>query len=532
MRFEKQDTGNARKAGLVNVGARLFSLGLASLLLASSVIAQSNQFDRSMLPPELLPEPKLTVQERDTINRALQDLQSDNAELRAGAAMLLGKYHARQAKQAVIRAMGDPSARVRRAALVSIAEWRNGLPAQNVEPILLHIADEDVEVRRMVSAMIPQLMSIWRTARMIRPDMRNQELSPKVRGALKGAFHDEDALVRRNALINFNNLSVNISPEVFVTLMSDPDRGVRLDAIPLAISYADPEVWAEPAQSIVDGDDPAALQRLTAELGRRGSPQGVALLQQIAASDNAEISAEAHLALFRWSGDPQELNWLIQALAADRLTQDQGQRLLQILRNYRELAEPLAPKLTELRSSVLRAEAVRLFLNLNLAGEHPEIMKRLLTDSSQEIRTMAVTHYYARPELVSEDLVFTLLDNPYPDVRASLVQMALRQPRKEAENLLLDLMLDEAVDVRVAAMEAVSAMQVDGWTDIVAASLEDPDLAMQRSAVVILLRERQFPEREAILRDYVEDNPKSPLAPRIRSELSGGKVIEIDMNNL
>lgn len=508
------------------------ALPWAAMALAAPLFAQSNGFDRSMLPPELLPQPRLSPQEQETINRALQDLQSDNPEMRAGAAMLLGKYHAPVAKAAVIDALDDPSARVRRAALVSIAEWRHGLPSDSVEPILMHIADEDVEVRRMVSSMSPQLMSIWRTSRMIRPDLKNRPMNPAVREALQRAFQDEDAVVRRNMLINFNNLSLRIEPEVFIALLSDPDRGVRLDAIPLAIAYAEPRDWQAPAQKIVEGDDLTALQRLTAELGRRGSEEGLELLQQIAASDNAEIAAEAHLALFRWTGAPYELDWLIKALANDRLSQDQGQRLIQSLRGYRELATPLAPTLTELKSSVLRAEAVRLFLNLNLAEQYPEITQRLLSDSSQEIRTMAVTHFYARADLVTDELVLSLLDNPYPDVRASMVQLAIRQPPEKAENMLFDLMLDESVDVRIAAMEAISAMQFEGWTDVVAASLEDPDLAMQRSAVVILLRERQFPRRAEILRGYIEDNPKSPLAPRIRTELGGGKVIEIDMNKL
>ncbi|WP_309400505.1 HEAT repeat domain-containing protein [Cerasicoccus maritimus] len=532
MRLETQEQRETHRAGFGGVVARAFQVGIASLLFASPLAAQSNRLDRSILPPELLPAPRLSQQERETITRAIRDLESDNVELRAGAAMLLGKYHAPEAKQAVIDALNDPSARVRRAALVSVAEWRHGLPVDDVEPILLHIADVDVEVRRMVSSMIPQMMSIWRTARMIRPEMRNREINPQVRGALRGAFSDEDAVVRRNMLINFNNLSITLPQEVLVQLMEDPDRGVRLDAIPLAINYAEPALWVEPAQRIVEGDDPAALQRLTAELGRRGSNEGIELLQEISALDNQEIAAEAHLALFRWTGSPAELDWLIKALAAGRLSQDQGQRLLQIMRGYHELAVPLAPSLTELKSTVLRAEAVRLYLGLELANDNPEVMARLLNDPSQEIRAMVVSHYNARPQLVTDELVLSLLDNPYSDVRASLVQMAIRQPRKKAENLLYDLMLDEAVDVRVASMEAISALQFEGWTDIVAASLEDPDIAMQRSAVVILLRERQFPQREEILRGYVEANPKSPLAPRIKTELGGGQVIEIDMNNL
>jgi len=492
--------------------------------------AQRDSLPRGLLPPELMPEPQLSQQERETINRALEDLQSDNPELRAGAVMLLGKYHASAAKKAVVKAMEDPSARVRRAALVSIAEWRHGLSVEAVEPILLHIADEDVEVRRQVSSMIPQLMNIWRTARMIRPDFSRRELDAEVKEALMRAYRDEDAVVRRNVLISQNNLNLPTPPEVFVELLQDPDRGVRLEAIPLAIGYGRPSLWQEPAKAIIEGDDQVAKLRLTAELGRRGAPQGLELLRELSGSNDPEIASEASLSLFRWTGDQYQLQWLVEKLVNDQLTQDQGQRLLQLMRGYRELSAPLAPALTELKSSVLRQEAARLFFSLNLSAQYPEILDRLMADSNRDIRTMAVTQLFSRPEMVTPERIELMLDNPYPDVRASLVQVAARQPRSEADALLFDLLLDETVDVRIAALEAMSGMRLKGWTDIVATSLEDPDLAMQRAAVVILLHEKQFPNRREILQQYVENNPKSPLTPRIRTEIGDGELIEIDMN--
>ncbi|MBK1859079.1 HEAT repeat domain-containing protein [Cerasicoccus arenae] len=493
---------------------------------------RQNSLPRNLLPPELMAQPRLTQQERETIQRALADMQSDKAEMRVGAVMLLSKYHANEAKKAVVEALNDPNARVRRAAVVSIAEWRHGLPVEAVEPVLLHIADEDVEVRRSVSSIIPQMMSIMQMASMIRPDFGNRPLSPEVRRALMGAYHDEDAVVRRNILTNSSNLNLSTPPEVFVEMLDDSDRGVRLEAIPLAIGYGNPVQWTKPAQKIIEGDDTVAQLRLTAELGRRGLPEGIELLRQISQLDNLEIAAEAHLSLFRWTGEPPELDWLIKALVADRLTQDQAQRLLQMLRNYEGLAAPLAPALTELRSSVLRLEAVRLFVSLDLAEQYPEIMARILMDSNQEIRAMGMTQYYVHPELVNDEIIDGLIDNPHADVRAALVQLAIRQPRAEAEGLLYDLMLDEAVDVRIAALETISTMRLEGWPEVVSASLEDQDIAMQRTAVVIMLRERQFPRRDEILREFVEKNPKNPLTPRIRTEIGQGEIIEIDMNKL
>lgn len=503
---------------------------LALILGASVLSAQPDNLPRTMLPPELFPEPRLSPQERQTINRALTDLKSDNAEIRAGAVMLLGKYHAREAKRAVVSALNDSSARVRRAALVSIAEWRHGLSVESVEPILAHIADEDVEVRRQVSSMIPQMMNIWRTARMVRPSFGQRDLKPEIQEALIGAYQDEDAVVRHNVLIAHNSINLPTPPEIFIDLLDDPDRKVRLEAIPLAIGYAPPSQWQAPAEAIIEGDDRIAQLRLTAELGRRGSLEGIELLRQLAGSDNPEIAAEASLAIFRWTGDPNQLEWLVNALVNDQLTQDQGQRLLQLMRGYRELAAPIAPELTELKSSVLRQEAVRLFLSLDLAEQYPEILERLFSDSNQDIRAMALSQLYSRPDLVNQDRIDSLLDNPYPDVRASLVQLAVRQPRQQASDLLFDLMLDESVDVRVAALETISAIRMPGWSDIVANSLEDPDLAMQRAAVVILLHDKKFPRREQLLQEYVDNNPKSPLTPRIRTEISKGELIEIDMN--
>lgn len=500
-----------------------------ALLMGAALFAQPDNA-RLFMPPELFPEPRLTQQEQETINRALEDLKSDNPEIRAGAAMLLGKYPANQAKKAVVKALDDPSPRVRRAALVAIAEWRHGISVEAVEPILSHIADEDVEVRRQVSSMIPQMMSIFRTARMIRPDFNQQSLNPRIRQALLKAYQDEDAVVRHNVLIAHQEMNIHPPAEVFIELLSDPDRKVRLEAIPLAIGYGRPEDWRKPAEAIIEGDDRVAQVRLTAELGRRGSQQGLELLEMITASDNPEIAAEASLSLFRWTGDPNQLKWLIEQLEADRLTQDQGQRLIQLMRGYPDLSAPLAPALTELRSAVLRQEAVRLFLSLGLTDQYPEIYERFFTDSSKDIRAMAIAQLTARPDFVTPARIDSLLDNPHADVRASLVNLAIRLPQQQANNLLLDLMLDESVDVRVAALETISTLRLPKWTDIVASSVEDPDFAMQRAAVLIIMHNQQFPRREALLQDYVDNNPKSPLTPRIRAAISKGELIEIDMN--
>ncbi|MEO0794251.1 MAG: HEAT repeat domain-containing protein [Verrucomicrobiota bacterium] len=508
------------------------AIALAVLALSPVSQAQRSQLPRSFLSPDLLPQPKLSEEERATIDRALEDLQAENPELRAGAVMLLGKYHARDAKSAVLEALDDPSARVRRAALVSIAEWRHGLTANAVEPVLQRIADEDVEVRRAVTAMIPQMMNIWRTARMVRPDFANRQLDLVTQRALLAAYQDEDPVVRRNILINHHNLGIQIPPEAFVALMSDEDRGVRIEAIPLAILYAPYAQWKEAAMAIIEGDDNQARIKLTSSLGRRGQPDSFELLYDLTTDENPEIAAEARLALFKWTGELMQLNWLTDSILAGRLSQDQGLRFLQTLRGYRELAIPVAPQLTELSSSVLRQEAVRLYLNLNLSTQDKEILDRLLVDSNREIRFMVVDYLLDDPRAVSADLELDLLDNPYPDVRAALVQLAAQQGRDKGAGLLFDLMLDEAIEVRTSALQTMSAMRIDGWTKVVSASLDDPDFAMQRTALGIVLRDQSFPNRRQVLAKFLNDHPDSPLVPMIKVELGRGKVIEIDMNNL
>jgi len=510
---------------------RRFLLPVVLLLAAACAGAQSNDI-RLLLPPDLIRGPDLSAQEKETIQRALQDLRSENPELRAGAVMLLGKYQSNLAKAAVAEALDDPSARVRRAALVSIAEWRHGLSPTVVEPVLQRLADEDLEVRRAVTAMIPQMMNIWRTARMVRPGFAHRELSDETQDILRAAYRDDDAVVRRNMLVNHHSVGVSLDPGVYLELLQDEDRKVRLEAIPLAIGYAPPARWMPLAEEIVEGDDEVARLRLTTQLARRGAPESVQLLQPLASDPNPEIAAEARLALFRFTGEQHYLDSLLAQLRSGNLTQDQSLRLLSLLRGYRELARPLAPGLTELPSAVLRQEAVRLFFGLDLAGQHPEVVDRLLTDSSSEVRKLVVEEMLSHPELVTPKRRDALLDNPYPDVRGALVQLAIRQPRDDRANLLLDLMLDESVAVRSNALEAIGHLRIEGWTNIVAASMQDPDFAMQRTAADILLSSPQFPQRDQILRDYVDANPDSPLNRRIRAAIGSGKMIEIDMNNL
>jgi len=513
------------------IHSRRLLLPLCYVAVAAAAWAQNTDM-RLFLPPDMLRQPVLSTEERETIHRALEDLQSDDPERRLGAVMLLGKYHANEAKAAVVHALEDDNPRVRRAALVSITEWRHGLSPTVVDPVLQRLTDADLEVRRAVTAMIPQMMSIWQTAQMIRPEFADRQLAPPTQKAIRAAFHDEDPVVRRNMLVNHDSLDVRLEPEAYVAMLEDPDRPVRLEALPLALSYASPEQWEAPAKAIAVGDDRVARLRLASQLARYRSHASLQLLQQLANDPDPEIAAEARLAIFRLTGEKHYLEALVDSMRRGALTQEQSLRLLGLLRNYRELARPLATELTELPSAVLRREAARLFFDLEMATSHPKVIDRLLTDSNRDIRQLSIQELLVEPTLLTAERQDSLLDNPYPDVRGALVQVALRQPPEARADLLLDLLLDESVQVRVGALDAISRVRIDGWADIVAASLDDPDSTMQRTAATILLNNPEFPDRNKILRNYADANPESPLTPRIRAAVRAGELIEIDMNNL
>lgn len=489
---------------------------IACFAMASMLAAKPNgehSIPRSFLPVNILPQPTLSPEEKATIERARQDLKSSNTEHRVGAVMLLGKYESLEARMPVVEALADPEVRVRQAALVSVGEWNRGAPFEAVVPVLRLVGDEDVGLRRTASAAIPTMMAVKRSQEMIRPGT-GQRLPADVEQILIAAYLDEDVIVRRNLLSHHYFLNLPVPGETFLALMDDEDGRVRLEVVGLAARFAEPKAFADKAARwIVDGDRAMRLS-LAREVANFHGMAQLELLRQLAEDEDDEIAAEALLGRFRQLGSRPVFLDLLKRLQDGRIKQEQAVRFIQMMRLRREDAVAYMGKLTELQDPILRREVARLFFDLGFAPGNPEQVKSFLSDPSQEIRSVAISHLELRVNENTPELMDFMLASEYPDVRLALTQMLQESEGDKADELLLDLLLDEQTAIRLLSLREIVGRRVDGWQDILGASLEDPDFQMQRQAVELMMRYPAPAHRDSLV-EYVREHPKSPLVPHI-----------------
>ncbi|MEM8549624.1 MAG: HEAT repeat domain-containing protein [Verrucomicrobiota bacterium] len=495
---------------------RLVTLCLCTTLWAGlgGLYAESGQaIQHQHLSSLLNQQPSITDEEQATIERALEDMRSDNPEYRAGAVMLLGKYPVDQARQAVVNALADPQTRVRRAALVSVVEWNRNAPAEAVLPVLNLIGDADVELRRTASAAIPSMMAVRRSHELLLPG-RSLELPGELRAMLLAAYLDSDVIVRRNMLANHYMLNLPVPGEVFLKLTEDEDRQVRLGAIPLAARFSDREAFTRRAQAMLSDADRTTRLRLVKELSQWPSQSQQQLLRQLSDDPDDEIAAEALLGRFRQAGTRDLFTQLVQRLQNKQMKQEQGVRFIQLMRLRRDDAGVYIGTIIDLDDPVLRREAARLFFDLGFAPRHPDILKGFIEDESPEVRAVAVDYLETRYRELKPEIYDEMLASPHSDVRFALMQILRGLDSHTAEPYLYDLLLDENIDIRQVTLREMAARQIDGWQDVVAASLDDPDARIQRHAVDLIMRTR-MPNGPALLESFSEHNPDSPLVPLI-----------------
>ncbi|MGE9292754.1 MAG: HEAT repeat domain-containing protein [Puniceicoccales bacterium] len=502
----------------------LSTVALAAAALPLSAQNRPSGIPRNLFPPSLMPEPRLSPEEKATIERALEDLRSDNSEYRAGAVMLLGKYDSAQAREAVIKALEDPSTRVRRAAMVSVMEWNRAAPATAIVPVLRLVGDEDVELRRSASTAIQPMIAIRAATEALRPGVR-VVIPDDVRQILIDAYLDEDVIVRRNMLTNHFYLNLPVPGETFIALMGDEDPQVRLEAVGLAARFAEPDAFTREAQRWIENGNRTERLRLPRELPPRPSTAQLELLRMLSEDEDDEIAAEAMLARFRALGTDATFEKLYARLNEDRLKQEQAQRFLQILRMHSGEVPGHIEALTGLDDPLLRREAVDLFFDMGYAQQQPEQVLIFIADPSEQVRAVVLKYYERRHGDMPPQLREAMLTSRHPEVRQSLATMSATMPDDIATELLLDLLLDDQTAIRQQSLREIARRQLPGWQDILLASLNDDDLMIQRSAAELIMR-TQMPGGTEALRQLLQSEPDTPLAPLIRLYLEDPTIFQ------
>jgi HEAT repeat protein len=402
--------------------------------------------------------------ERESIRR---DLASADDELRRLAVERLGGLPAAEAVPELVAHLGDPSWRVRKAAVDRLAA--SAEPALACDSLIAALADGENPGRR--NAALEALV----------------RLGPLAVAPLVGATASPDPDVRKQVVDALAGIAAPASAARLSELLADPDANVRGAAADALGAIGRPESAALLLRAVAE--DAERLVRLSALRALARMEQAVAV------ADLGETLADpllrpAALALLGWSDDPEAASVLLKAFAA----------------GPRAAAEAASQALLRLAARLPAAEAERLAERIREAAlEAPEAVERSLArlESADLPTRLALVQFLGL--LRSERAVLPLLHAGRDEALAELVLSTLQafgpgaQAAVDAGWGALD------GDERALACELFGRTAgAEGRRRLLEALLE-PDPVLRASAVRALARRREPEALEALVRRFAAE---------------------------
>jgi HEAT repeat protein len=212
---------------------------------------------------------------------ALSELLADPMwDVRRAAANALGKLQDPQAVQGLLTALNDPDPDVRETAITSLGHFRD---PRSIAPLVLTLVDPESAVRRAATFTLPLVLPRWpqsEEARRVIPELRAAVNSNDsgVRYAATNVLKQlgESALQTAGAIESANVLTAAGHKQrrvfaIFVELLADADRDVRLAAAESLGRLGDKRAASALMTALSDGDDNVkrAASRSLEELGAR-----------------------------------------------------------------------------------------------------------------------------------------------------------------------------------------------------------------------------------------------------------------------
>lgn len=458
-------------------------------------------------------EPEVAEEARATVERGIADLENEDPGIRAGAVMLLGKYELREARQAVIQSLDDPAPQVRRAAVIAALDWKYELPPSGAVAMLDRLVDEDLEVRRDVSAMLPLIATKAQQASLIQGGALG--LPQEKHGVIRQAFADEDPFVRENMLAAQHLLRVSLSEEHWIALARDDVPAVRRRALPLALQqvsfaslYPVLHHWA------VQGEAEDRLLVAEAVLYQRDQ-RARELLMDLSDDPADEVASAALIGLMRREPSEPWFDAIIGRLEQGQMATEQGKLALRLMLSRAPLDEARLARITSIKRSAWQGEIAQIEL-ASLMGEplRKAVLGRI-GSSSGDVRRVAMSYLSGLPELLIEDTFWTLLESPHEDVRERGVALLLQAPQGLSGKLAPEFLFDPAGSVRAAALRFVMDRRVPGFERMVAGAMTDPD-ATVRNLAFNSLRRLPTEAQDMIIKLWRETNPEAEVPSALR----------------
>ncbi len=458
-----------------------------------------------------------------TIAAALEALNAGEAESRAGAVMLLGKYPFPVAREGVLRGLDDPEARVRRAAVVAALDWRYEMPPGASLKLLGALADPDVEVRRQISAALPLLLSVQRTLALFG---EVGGMSPRLMEVLRGAAADGDGLVRENFLAAFPLMNLQLPPERWLALVGDEVAGVRRRALPLAITVLPSEVLWPALQRWADSPEAAERQLLAEVLAQRTGSAAVGRLKALLGDADRRVVLQALISLLQLEPSPGVVKGVLAELARGDTPSELGRLALRWLaqrvsapgRGMLHLDDGDLELLRGLGRSDWQVEVTRLLLEASPEASRRELIRVRLRDADRQVRAIALNYFERLPEASAMEGLWPLLESPYDDVRVRVVQRLPVLPVEVGDEVSRELLLDPLGEVRAGALQFRFLRRLPEWAEVLLLALNDGDPGVTRMAVTLWGR-LPLAERQRWLDGWVDAHPQHLLAPAIRAML-------------
>lgn len=477
---------------------------------------------------------------QETINQAGLDLRHVEESVRSGAARLLGKYPSPASAAYLTFALDDRIVRVRRAAIVSLAElYLNGFYIYEkplVEKILSKLGDPDVEVRREVSALIPRLsIGLFRSSFEI-VEINGRRVARAAPATLRAdlmeiarkAFFDPDAIVRQNILKYHYALRLPLSAQVLDRLLSDPDLGVLLTALNRVPSSTPSETVVRRVEKLSRHPDVGVRKKVVsvARDSNRRHPGYRAILRKMTMDEEPAVLSMAAVELARLGEkvDPKVIQAVGDYLLGVAGASTQVMTILYAVSAFGDEAIEIYRELTEHTSSKIRTIAWQRLLTFDNGWGRPDVWLPALADRDKTVRRAVVANLSTRSRNFDLKTMEQLVVSDFVDVRTFAASSLYTARQDAAEEVAFDLLIDEDTGVRAQTIRALASRRTPGWLKIMSNSLLDEEYVIKRAALDGLLGDPA--QGVKTLRKFVSEHPTDPITPLALAELKSRGITQ------
>jgi hypothetical protein len=446
---------------------------------------------------------------------------------------LLGKYPGTTSSILLVGALDDSSALVRRASIVSLAEHSsNGYPLFDrslLEKVFSKIADQDVEVRREVSAMIPRLVGGLMRAKMEMIEINGRKVYQNLPASLRPdlyalaleALLDEDAIVRQNLLKYYQYLRISMPVSTFLKLLNDSDQGVLLTALSRVSSNARDsriigrieELALHPSRGIrlkvvdvardcnrYDSRYRGVLRTMTGDSDLEVASMAAVELARLGERLPSPVLGKIKSYLLNARGMTAQVTTILYAISA------MGQDGVEIYR-----------VLTDHSSSRMRTVAWQRLMGLTSGWKDPSLWLAAMKDKDKGVREAVLNNLRGRVGVLSLEQMRALVTSSYSNVRIFAGQCLMTASAESVQEFGFELLIDENEVVRSTTIRAMGVRKSPGWLKVMARSLLDDHYAVQRAAMDSLITDRK--DGVPVLLEHVAKYPTNQINSLVRAEL-------------